>query len=346
MAKLAPGLKLRLDPQDEYTHTPEAAKNYNESMYFNMFDPQQKIGGWFRIGNRPNENYAEMSCCLYLPDGTVAFIFKRAEIANNDAMVAGGMRIDVIEPFRRLKVTFEGEACLLADPHQMANPKKAFAENPMVPVKMSLDYTGLSPMDGGEVVNEDGSKLELDPEKSFLRGHYEQHMAASGTIAVNGREWRVAGYGVRDKSWGPRHWQAIRWYKWMPMCFGPDFGMVVTVSGGEGDTTRASGMVFEDGRYWEIEDAGIDAEFDGNFYQKTISAWCRTERGEYRIGGKVLSLIPLRNRRTAPDGTMLNTRITEGMTEYTCNGRVGYGLSEFLDQVIDGVPVSVKAAAA
>jgi hypothetical protein len=345
MAKLAPGLKLRLDPQDEYTHTPEAAKNYNESMYFNMFDPQQKIGGWFRIGNRPNENYAEMSCCLYLPDGTVAFIFKRAEIDNNDAMDAGGMRIDVIEPFRRLKVTFEGEACLLADPHQMANPKKAFADNPMVPVKMSLDYTGLSPMDGGEVVNEDGSKLELDPEKSFLRGHYEQHMAASGTIAVNGREWRVAGYGVRDKSWGPRHWQAIRWYKWMPMCFGPDFGMVVTVSGGEGDTTRASGMVFEDGRYWEIEDAGIDAEFDGNFYQKTISAWCRTERGEYRIGGKVLSLIPLRNRRTAPDGTMLNTRITEGMTEYTCNGRVGYGLSEFLDQVIDGVPVSVKAAA-
>ena len=141
MAKLAPGLKLRLDPQDEYTHTPEAAKNYNESMYFNMYDPAQRIGGWFRIGNRPNENYAEMSCCLYLPDGKVAFIFKRAEIANNDAMDAGGMRIDVIEPFRRLKVTFEGDACLLTDPHQMANPKKAFAENPMVKVAMSLDYT-------------------------------------------------------------------------------------------------------------------------------------------------------------------------------------------------------------
>jgi hypothetical protein len=344
MAKLAPGLKLRLDPRDEYTHPPEAAKNYNESMYFNMFDPQQKIGGWFRIGNRPNEHYAEMSCCLYLPDGSVAFIFKRAEIAGNDAMDAGGMRIDVIEPFRRLKVTFEGEACLLADPHQMANPKQAFAGNPMVPVSMSLDYTGLSPMEGGEVVNEDGSPLALDPEKSFLRGHYEQHMAASGTIAVNGREWRVAGYGVRDKSWGPRHWQAIRWYKWMPMSFGPDFGMVVTVSGGDGGATRASGMVFEDGRYWAIEDAGIDADFDGNFYQTAIRAWCRTERGEYRIDGTVLSLIPLRNRRTAPDGTLLNTRITEGMTEFTCNGRIGYGLSEFLDQVIDGVPVSLASS--
>ncbi len=343
MAKLAPGLKLRLDPQDEYTHTPEAAKNYNESMYFNMYDPAQRIGGWFRIGNRPNEHYAEMSCCLYLPDGKVAFIFKRAEIASNDAMDAGGMRIDVIEPFRRLKVTFEGDACLLSDPHQMANPKKAFAENPMVKVAMSLDYTGVSPMDGGEIVNEDGSKLALDPEKSFLRGHYEQHMAAAGTISVDGRSWTVDGYGVRDKSWGPRHWQAISWYKWLPMNFGPDFGMVMTVSGTP-DGQRASGMVFEDGRYWPIEDARIEAEFDENWYQKSLTAWCRTEKGEYRVDGKVLSLIPLRNRRTAPDGSMLSTRITEGMTEYRCNGKVGYGLSEFLDQVIDGVPVSVASS--
>ncbi|MGE0667247.1 MAG: hypothetical protein AB7O49_11880 [Sphingomonadales bacterium] len=342
MAKLAPGLKLRLDPQDEYTHTPEAAKNYNESMYFNMYDPRQRIGGWFRIGNRPNENYAEMSLCLYLPDGKVAFIFKRADIANNDAMDAGGMRIEVIEPFKRLKVSFDGDACLLADPHQMANPKKAFSENPMVKVAMSLDYTGVSPMDGGEIVNEDGSTLALDPEKSFLRGHYEQHMRATGRIEVDRQSWDVSGFGVRDKSWGPRHWQAISWYKWLPMNFGPDFGMVMTVTGTP-DGKRASGMVFEDGRYWPIEDARIEAEFDENFYQKALTAWCRTEKGEYRVDGKVLSLIPLRNRRTAPDGTMLHTRITEGMTEYRCNGKVGYGLSEFLDQVVDGVPVSVVA---
>ncbi len=342
MVKLAPGLQLRLDPQDEYTHTPEAAKNYNESMYFNMYDPRQRIGGWFRIGNRPNENYAEMSLCLYLPDGKVAFIFKRAEIANNDAMDAGGMRIDVIEPFKRLKVTFAGDACLLSDPHQMANPKKAFSENPMVKVAMSLDYIGVSPMDGGEIVNEDGSKLALDPEKSFLRGHYEQHMQADGRIEVDGQSWDVSGFGVRDKSWGPRHWQAISWYKWLPMNFGPDFGMVMTVTGTP-DGKRASGMVFEDGRYWPIEDARIDAEFDENWYQKSLTAWCRTEKGEYQVDGKVLSLIPLRNRRTAPDGTMLSTRITEGMTEYRCNGKVGYGLSEFLDQVVDGVPVSVAS---
>ena len=37
------GFKLRLEPKDEYTHTPDAAANYNESMYFNVFDPVRKI---------------------------------------------------------------------------------------------------------------------------------------------------------------------------------------------------------------------------------------------------------------------------------------------------------------
>ena len=58
MAKTANGLKVRLDPADEYPHPPGDAKNYNESMYFNVFDPAKMIGGWFRIGNRPNERYA------------------------------------------------------------------------------------------------------------------------------------------------------------------------------------------------------------------------------------------------------------------------------------------------
>ena len=39
---------------------------------------------------------------------------------------------------------------------------------------------------------------------------------------------------------------------------------------------------------------------------------------------------------------MLVTRISEGMTEWTLDdGRVGYGLSEYLDQIIDGKPVGL-----
>ena len=42
MAEAAAAFKVRLEPEDEYTHTPDAASNYNESMYFNVFDPQKR----------------------------------------------------------------------------------------------------------------------------------------------------------------------------------------------------------------------------------------------------------------------------------------------------------------
>ena len=37
------------------------------------------------------------------------------------------------------------------------------------------------------------------------------------------------------------------------------------------------------------------------------------------------------------------TRISEGMTEWRSDGRVGFGLSEYLDQIVDGHPVGVAA---
>ena len=339
MAELAKGFKLRLDPEDEYTHTPDAAANYNESMYFNMFDPDQKVGGWFRIGNRPNEQYAETSVCLYLPDGRVGFMFGRPKIENNDAMDAGGLRVDVIEPFKKLKVTYEGKVLLLDKPFDMANPSQAFKDHPTVSCTVSLDYEGVSPMFGGETVKEDGSSLEIDPEKSFAKAHYEQHMAATGTIAVGDEEWTVSGFGLRDKSWGPRHWQAINWYRWLPMNFGRDFGMMISIVTNEEGVERHSGMVLKDGAYDLIEDVKIESEWDENYYQTSLRADVKTKSGAtYTVDGKVLSLIPLRNRRKTPDGQQLNTRITEGMTEYRCDGHVGYGLSEYLDQIIDDKP--------
>ena len=54
----------------------------------------------------------------------------------------------------------------------------------------------------------------------------------------------------------------------------------------------------------------------------------------WRVHGEVMSLIPLRNHR---NGAM--TRISEGLTRWTTDDRVGFGLSEYLDQIVDGLPV-------
>ena len=184
MASAHKGVRVRLEPQDEYTHPIEAAQNFNESMYFNVFDRPGRIGGWFRLANRPNEGRGEMSCCIYLPDGRIGFMFARPEGRTNDAFDGGGMSFDVIEPFKRVTVRYRGKLCVMKNPKDMADPAYAFKNNPVIPVDLELDYEGVSPMFGGEPVNEDGSKIEEKAEESFARGHYEQHMAARGSITV------------------------------------------------------------------------------------------------------------------------------------------------------------------
>jgi hypothetical protein len=254
-------------------------------------------------------------------------------------MNAGGLKVEVVEPFKRLRVTYSGKALLLARPHEMADPKRAFRENPSVPCSVELDYEGVSPMYGGETVREDGTPIEIDPEKSFAKAHYEQHCAAKGRFTVGDEVFEINGHGLRDKSWGPRHWQAIDWYRWCPMNFGRDFGMMLSVIGDGKGGARQGGMVFRDGIYDLITECRIESDWDAHGYQTHLRAEVKTEGGKaYSVTGRVMSLIPLRNRRTTPEGVELQTRITEGMTEYRCGDLVGYGLSEYLDQIVDGQP--------
>ena len=98
-------------------------------------------------------------------------------------------------------------------------------------------------------------------------------------------------------------------------------------------------MVLEGDEYHRIRDGRVESDWDDDRYQTAMRCWVRTDHREYEVTGEVLSLIPLRNRRTTPDGDRLQTRITEAMTRYECDGRVGIGMSEYLDQIVDGRPV-------
>jgi hypothetical protein len=329
---------LRLEPADELMHELGPEPNFNESMYFNVYDPAQRVGGWFRCGNRANEGYAETTVCLYLPDGRVAFMFKRPEIADNDAFDAGGIRFEVLEPFEHLTVAYTGKVVLLDDPLQMADPKRAFTENPYAECEVRLDYTRVSDMVGGEP-----DTPREAPGEEFARGHYEQLVAGRGTIRVGDEEWEIDGFGLRDHSWGPRYWQAPWYYRWLTANFGPDFGFMGSRIAKRDGAGSRGGFVWEDGTLHHCDDFEISTEWTGEgSYHDRISATLRSRDREWKVTGKVIDLIPLRNRRNDPDGNLLVTRISEGMTEWTlADGRVGYGLSEYLDQIVDDQPVGL-----
>ena len=314
-------MAVRLDPADEYVHELGPEPNFNESMYINCIDPDQQVGGWFRIGNRANEGYAEMSVCLYLPpdagqpvgepsggspgkaERSVGFMYKRPTIDNNDAFDAGGLRWTMVTPFEELHVDYTGKVVLLDDPEQMADPKTAFTNNPYAECEVHLVFTGQGrpSMFGGEP-----DTPHETPSEEFAKGHYEQLVRGTGSIRVGDREWAIDGHGLR-------------------------------------------GFVWEQGAMHYCDDVTISTDTRGEeSYHERVTGVLRSSRSgrEWRFRGEVVDLIPLRNRRQDPDGNWLMTRISEGLTRWTVesgpyDGRVGYGLSEYLDQIIDGSPVGI-----
>jgi hypothetical protein len=342
-------MRVRLEPSDEYMH-PGPEPTFNESMYFNLYDPDARLGGFVRIGNRPNEGHAEMTVCLYLPDGRVAFMFKRAEIDGNDRFDAGGAAFEVVEPFRtegdgggELRVSYSGKVVLLDDPLEMADPRTAFTENPYGSATIDLIYRGIARPFGGEP-----EESHERPGEEFAKGHYEQLVRAAGTIALDDTTWTVSGLGLRDHSWGPRTWQAPWYYRWLTMNFADGTGLMLSrIARPDGPGTRG-GFVWDGRDLHVVRDVQLRTEWadPGSYHSKVHATFTTGRDGDEGITrtvtGEVLDLIPLRNRR---DGRV--TRISEGLTRWHLDralgddetATVGHGLSEYLDQIVDDEPV-------
>jgi hypothetical protein len=209
----------------------------------------------------------------------------------------------------------------------MSDPRKAFADNPLRAVSLDLQHTAVGPMYGS---SHDESESAQSGEQQFAKAHYEQHMHVAGTIEIEGERFDVDGFGLRDHSWGPRYWQALQSYEWLTMNFGADFGAMVSVVRRSETDVRTAGVIVRGDDVDVIEEAAIIIDYEsGGVYHRALRAAVRTRSGErLEIDGTVKSFIPLRNRRAGR-----TTHVGEGMTEWRCGDRVGYGLSELLRQV-------------
>jgi hypothetical protein len=250
----------------------------------------------------------------------------------------------MVKPFEELRIDYSGKVVVLDDPLQMANPKEAFTNNPYAECEVHITFTGKGKpsMFGGEP-----DQPHETPGEEFAKGHYEQLVEAHGTIRVGDQEFDIAGCGLRDHSWGPRYWQAPWYYRWLTANFGPDLGFMASrVAKKDGPGTRG-GFVWDNGQMHYCDHFELTTEFEGDdTYHQRISGLLKSSRSEreWKFTGEVMDLIPLRNRRQDPEGNWLVTRISEGMTRWTMasgehDGAVGYGLSEYLDQIIDNKPV-------
>lgn len=309
---------------DEKTHAPSKETDFNESMYLNYYDETKGIGGFLRVANRPNEGFAEVTNTTYLADGSVLFSYQKPAIQGNQRFEAGGMKFEVIRPFKKLELSYRGTVFHFQDPGILKNPKKAYTTSPQLDFQIRFDVTGL-----GEIHDNVDRRSKALEEVNYWKEHYEQVVKVEGEIQYGKEVHSLKGLGLRDHSWGPRTWQSPKYYRFLSAVFDEQtaFGLMYLAT--TGDLLSKKGFLSTRNGTFDLKDIRIETEYAGpdNTHQR-IHLELDTEDQTFRFEGRVMSLLPLRNRK---EGRIV--RIAEGMTEWKGDSALGYGLSEYLDHM-------------
>lgn len=330
-------MAMKLEPKDDYLHPLTDHPDHNESAYYS-FGVVGGLTGWVRIGNRVNDGYAEVTVCLYLPDGRIGFWWDRASIADPLLHDAGGLKFEVLEPFTHHRVTYTGKVAVFSDYRVLEDPKSAFANAPKVDAAIDLEFRKASPPWDGH-----GSGQPNEAWDNFAGAHFEQHMTTAGNVTVGDEVFSLEnGLSLRDHSWGPRKWQQIDWYRWLTASFSADLGIACTIVGDRSGEYFTQGYIHygPDRPTVAIVKAKAETQYLDGWYPTSVRWTLTTEDGdEHQVTADVRSPLPLRNRR---DGQ--TTRIIEGATVYTWGEHRGPGMTEYLDLIVDGKPAGAEFA--
>jgi hypothetical protein len=325
------------DPRDELFHPVGDHAAWSESYYFNFVDPVTGVGAFTRMGFRPNDGWADALHAVYLPEGRVAFTYGRRTDLTPDVVSGLGpvdpqvanLTLRRGEAFRRWDIVYSGDAQLMADPTVMlaATRDRPAGWHDLVRLEMDVAFETLG-----------------DPHYAVggSQGHFEQTGRVRGTIRVGDEQHEVDGYGVRDKSWGPRTWQSPSgsaaksagpaasergcFINWFSMNFGPDLALGGTCGRTADGSFRGKGWIQRDGETTDLDDVTMTTEFDPSNPLLHRTVQLRGTDGHGRgivVDGTVLTICPTKIPR--PDGV---TFVNEGLARFETEGRVGFGISE------------------
>jgi hypothetical protein len=327
---------------DDYMHEVGPESNWNESRYIDFHDPATGVGGWFRIGMRPNEGHAEMSACVNLPDGRAGFFYERVPVDGN-RLAAGGQTWLIGDPYRATTLTYDGPMLILDDPWSLSDPKQAFTTAPRedVRVRLSIDTTGLDGVMGSDQEHIDN--LFLPGQADW---HYQHLCWVSGTIRVGDTEYAVDGAGGKDHSWGPRNWLAKIYLRWfIAATIDRSFGFMLVRAVGPTKKTR-SGHVWEDGTFHVVDDFDMINTFEAEAPYRLQKTELTIRSGDrtWTATGSPESWLPLRHLSPDEHGQPAHLRIVKSPTNWTFgDGRAGAGMCEIHDRLdTNGYPAGIN----
>ncbi len=198
---------------DEELHAPGAAAHWQESYYFNWVDVDTDALGFARLGYRFAQQRAD-AVVVTMRGGRRELVYGAVNqpidgdplaLRCADGLTIGRLTFRCDEPLRRWRITLSGRD------------------------DIDLTWTALAPAydfghNGTEVI---------------AHRHFEHPGAVSGRSRIRGRERPIAGFGTRDKSWGPRDWANICGWDWISAQFGNDLAFTVTQTTTDGQLVQS-----------------------------------------------------------------------------------------------------------
>lgn len=320
-----------LDPGHDLAHAVEGDSAWSESYYFNGYDPVADAGLFTRIGVRPNEGTMDVGLSLWLPGDRIANVrgVREQRVMTDDDLDVGGVRYERLEPMARWRITADADAQVL---DLGAGPASAGTGH----VTADLTFEALMPAVGTDGLGraERSDDTAASTAVTVGKGHLEQAGRWSGTIACDGEAWTLdpaTARGNRDKSWGPRRWGGPQMWRWFSINIdeGTHFGGI-RIGTPAGDLHR--GWVWRDGEATSIRSWDVTSELAGDGVTHAVSHVRASDKRDrvHELRGDILRVYGVPHR-TGVRSTVVN----EGLARWTYEGRVGYGISEYLHQLDD-----------
>ena len=326
-----------METNDELMHPVGDDSSWSESYYFNFVDPESKVAMFTRMGFRPGNGWADALHVIYLEGRRIAFTYGRRDIERDLSLYdgdlsAGALSLECISPHERWQIRYAGPAQDIPDGEVLLIRSKQRPEGWFEPaeLEMSLDFDCLT---------------QPHYASQGEHGHFEQSGRVTGEIRLGEETWQVNGYGVRDKSWGPRDWGVGSqgggasggearedsasgpqpFVNWFSMNFGADTALGGSCFLQPDGSMRGAGWLQRQGESTDLNDVVIRTGYKSDsIIHQSIELEAQTAKGEQiKITGQVSSVCP--TKIPMPGGAIF---INEGLTEFSWGDRKGHGIAE------------------
>jgi len=238
---------------------------------------------------------------------------------------SGGFIMQCIEPYKRWRVTYEGNP---VDTTSAANAANEIDTSKTTPLRYEVDLTMVTPCwvqdHTAEKVAQMSERERADAEAMGIGYRMEHHFRGEGKLWIDGfeREFRCVGNRIHRQSVRPL--EGFRGHVWQAAVFpnGDAFGFIAYPPGEDGSTYN-DGYIWKNGKWYDAKATKIPWFDEPVIEGEDVSLELESELGTIQIEG-----VSCLNTYKSGIAEMPGFSLNQGAAKYTWDDQVAYGMTE------------------